>query len=431
MIDKFEAVVVGSGISGLYVANELIRSGVSVLLIAPEIGGLLAQVKLNGYTFDFGGHVYSGNNDRIKTLFKETGVEVTHHRRDARYLSHEFGQIDYPVQGNAEEIGLKIQPNAERSGHSLKDYAQALFGDEFYEKWFRPFNKRVWTVDPSKMSSDWISLRVPPATSKSWGPNSTFVYTPGDELIHTLLETFVSSGGQVYRGKAVLTLGNRHILHLDDGTDIKYSKLFATTLDFLKEEITFNPTLLQNRILTIGIGFRPDRLFEWDDIFSFHWAYNDVKRQGHRITMLHKYSPSLAPFRHGLIIAEYPHSPMLKQGKRNNTHVYFSDPQKLATKVAEDFGLPLPIDKAETGVTIDFIGYPIPLLETRKNVYKIKRQLAKKNIYACGRWGSHAYFNVEHCLDDADAMLEYAFYASSENEYFWSSHYYDIHNDKA
>ncbi len=53
------------------------------------------------------------------------------------------------------------------------------FGKHLTEIFLRPYNKKVWTVDPSEMNVNWVKERVAvptdSATSK-WGPNSDYRY---------------------------------------------------------------------------------------------------------------------------------------------------------------------------------------------------------------------------------------------------------------
>jgi hypothetical protein len=79
-------------------------------------------------------------------------------------------------------------------------------------------------------------------------------------------------------------------------------------------------------------------------------------------------------------------------------------------------------------------GYPIPLFGIRKSVAEIKESLREKQIVVAGRWGSWGYFNIEHCIMDADvASRAYSLYDDEPDryitDYLYSSFYYLPYQD--
>jgi phytoene dehydrogenase-like protein len=78
---RYDAVVVGAGVGGLFCANLLAREGLSVLLVEQHymVGGLCSTFRRAGFTFDAATHFYPllGNRETVSgRLLAELGVET-------------------------------------------------------------------------------------------------------------------------------------------------------------------------------------------------------------------------------------------------------------------------------------------------------------------------------------------------------------------
>ncbi len=79
--ERYDAVIIGAGIGGLFCANLLAREGLKVLLIEQHymVGGYCSTFRRAGYTFDAASHFYPllGNPDTITgKLLRALGAEV-------------------------------------------------------------------------------------------------------------------------------------------------------------------------------------------------------------------------------------------------------------------------------------------------------------------------------------------------------------------
>ncbi|GAG24408.1 unnamed protein product, partial [marine sediment metagenome] len=165
-------VVAGGGFTGLYLAYLLGKQGMRVTIMSSNIGGLIQSHEDEGFYFDFGGHVYTEQAPILNEIMTKAGA--VRHERAAFYFSKKFGRVPYPVQDYADQLGIKIESSILEPSLSadLTMWALATFGKQFYQKFFAPFNRRVWTMDPEKMASDWIGTRVkqPTEREENWGP---------------------------------------------------------------------------------------------------------------------------------------------------------------------------------------------------------------------------------------------------------------------
>ena len=83
--------VIGAGVSGLTTAYELERLGhkVTVLERQSQIAGKCASIEIDGYWYDWGGHVYTEEYHATKQLLDELGVE---RERTTPYFTYDFQQ---------------------------------------------------------------------------------------------------------------------------------------------------------------------------------------------------------------------------------------------------------------------------------------------------------------------------------------------------
>ena len=67
-------IIVGAGLSGLYLANKLKNENVKVIEANYSLGGRLKSVHLKNLTYEAGGSRISQNHKRILTLIQELGL---------------------------------------------------------------------------------------------------------------------------------------------------------------------------------------------------------------------------------------------------------------------------------------------------------------------------------------------------------------------
>lgn len=437
--ESADVIVCGGGFTGLYAADKLARHGFNVILISQDMGGLIGSYSDNGFTFDYGGHVYSAGDARLAALLDSVGGR--RHERKAYYHIRANHLVDYPVQDRAEELGMKITGETQGyHGQDLEDFAVKTFGDEFYDRWFRPFNRRVWTTEPPTMDSDWVAGRVktPRETSfGGWGPNSEFYYAPGSRIIEQLQKQALSSGVEIFHGDIIRdSAKGRSFVARIRGNMVKFTarqKIFWTLpiAAFLGEVgLPLDNLFKRNRVRTIGIGLKtllPEH---------FSWIYCNIDSPIHRITLLSRYHPSMAPDGKDSLLLEIPWRrgfrklPVGLEGAIGDSSARESH-RRTAWKALEmahfdEIHPWLRLSDIETAMMGECYGYPIPMLGLRTAVATIKKIMFDRGVVFAGRWGSWGYFNLEHCMMDVDAAAKLIVLDNDEwrYEYEWSPFYY-------
>lgn len=211
---KVPVLIVGAGVSGLSVAYHL---PCNHLLIEKEskAGGLARSVHSKGFTFDHSGHLLHFHNDDTTALIRSLvkgGLKRC--KRSAWIYSHEVC-TPYPYQVNTYQLPerikeecidglsealdkLKVKTNPRQS---FLEWVVSRFGMGFAKNFFLPYNRKLWTVDPSVLTSEWVDSFVPQPSieevikgattdySKSFGYNSYFYY-PKTGGIEKLVQGF-------------------------------------------------------------------------------------------------------------------------------------------------------------------------------------------------------------------------------------------------
>ena len=423
-------VVVGGGITGLWLARQLALKGESVTLVTRDkTGGLLtsAIMRYRNHSFraDLGGHVYTAQDSRVVDLLERVGA--VRHSRQAFYNDVKWGDIPYPVQDHVEQLRMSIEQDRSKQwyeGMSLQDFALAKFGDVFYDRWFKPFNQRVWTLDPAQMDSDWVAGRVKTgAPDAKWGPNSDFLYAPGDMIIDQLFRDLDGLDVEVVIGNASF---NRSSLTVN-GNDQPYDKLFWTAPI---QRLIGGKDLKVNHVTTLAVVLE-DTL---PSNFGWHWRYCDVGSPVHRVTNLSAYHPSVSPEGYSVLLLELPHE-LGKLPRFTQQNMALPSPASAQVGMVDPDVVDLWLKAANLEAhqydvigaqSFTFVGYPLPTLGLRRRMATAKEELALHNIYVAGRWGDHAYFNIEHCMTSADSAILAARFGA-EDDYFLSTHYYGVY----
>lgn len=441
-----QIVIVGAGITGLWLAKQLSELGADFVLISPDVGGLLGQVKSNGFTFDASAlHVYGVGDSRVQELMSH--IDSRRHERLCYYRSEsERLFVPYPVQDYADQIGINVDYGSvpEYRGQSLDEYVRPIFGDQFVDQWFNPFNFRVWNIPTAMMDSDWTNGRVKireDVSKFNWGPNAEFFYAPGGMMFDFILQSI--DPDRVISDFVMWPDVINKKLQLQSGVEMTYDRLVWTpSVKFLMPQINMSHNQFRsNRVLNFCIGLKREFL-EYQD---FHWYYPDVNSsRSHRVTKLSNLHPSLAPKGRDSLMIETTYSStsdiqhvtdkLPKQRSQISPWMHkVQAPASLAVEMLESVGI-TSIGERDilTSLAIETPGYPIPTRGVRSDMAKVKSTLMKFNVITAGRFGSHSYFNIPDCMNESEVVSRIVtdMYSHEDyHNYLYSGHYYELYKD--
>ena len=212
----FKVVIIGSGPTALGAAQRLHELkkqfpniSIAILEQTGKPGGLAVSERDDqGFLWDMGGHVVFSHYEYFDATL-DRAVKDWNQKQRAAYAFMKGSDakrrfIPYPVQNNIEVMDKVDQQKSlsgleEIAANPIKEkpsnFDQWLlrnFGTGLCDVFMRKYNRKVWTVDPTKMNSVWVGERVAvpdiakikakiaaydngsPAQDSAWGPNNVF-----------------------------------------------------------------------------------------------------------------------------------------------------------------------------------------------------------------------------------------------------------------
>lgn len=389
--------IVGAGLAGLCVANELKRD--CVVFEAKKVGGLLSSEKINGFTFDTGGShiIFSKDLEILKEILTFVGDYVEHRRRafifyKGKLVKYPFenGMFSLPAQERFEILKDFIENllRKKEEPRNLLEWFRYVFGDAITEKYLRPYNEKLWKRDLREISLDWVGGRVPNPpiddVLKSAVGIETEGYThqlrffyPLNNGIETLAKNLAKNVTIKMEAVKKIEFGERIIVN----DEYEFEKLVYTAplkdlpsilkdAKEIKDEID---KLECNSLAVVGIGVK-------GKVPNIHWLY--VPQEDivfHRIAFLSNYSPNMAPKGCSAIIAE-----ISNQEKVSEDEVL---------EGLRKLGIENEVEVFE--VWKWKYAYIVYNHSYRESIEKIRRFLLQRNIIPFGRFGAWEYMNMD------------------------------------
>src|SRR5215471_272404 len=164
-------IVLGAGLAGLSAAHHL-GGECEVFEREEYIGGHCRTKRVEGFNFDEGAHVFFGKDDCSREFVLDPlNQELIHHRAEIwnNYGDRRYGR--YPVQANANALPADLsarcvmdfieavrQPDQEVLNYA--DWCYATLGKTFAEQFLLRYARKVWTVEPDELNTDWVASKV-------------------------------------------------------------------------------------------------------------------------------------------------------------------------------------------------------------------------------------------------------------------------------
>ncbi|MCK5130582.1 MAG: FAD-dependent oxidoreductase [Candidatus Sabulitectum sp.] len=444
--------VLGAGLAGLSAGEELARRGYSVVVLEKEpfYGGLAATIKRNGFDYDLGPHRFHTSNNMILDFVKRLpGIDLLELNRVSRIrlLDRYF---DYPLAFSNvlstmplhRGIGMMLSflwekirgLFAPREQESFEGWVLSRFGRGLYDLYLAPYNKKLWGIEPSKLSADWASQRI---TVPSLAGLIRETVAPSKETVRSLVSTFHyprGGIGEICRGLASgITEAGGSILFstepaglnktdkgwridLPDGHIMcdkvintipvnSYTELLG---DILPEKVHKAAADLKFRAL-VFLTVRLNRDIEPSD----HWIYTSEGRYlFNRLSISRNFDPDVP----SQVVFEY--------SCQENDEVWsMSEEDLLGTTIpgAEHLGLFSADMVLGADVSRRAYAYPIYDLTYAKNTSLVLDALENiADSVTCGRQGLFRYNNMDHSIEMGKyAALEILGEASVKNHFNW------------
>ncbi len=174
---KSDVVICGAGLAGLAAGHALAREGSEVVVLEREtrVGGLARTLEHRGQRFDLGGHRLLTDSARVSSLVRDVVREPLLQVPRASKILLGGRYVDYPLRllNAVSGLGLaatlrilqgwlaaQLGRRRRRAVVSLEDWVVRHHGRPLFELFFKPYSEKVWGIDCTRISADWVAQRI-------------------------------------------------------------------------------------------------------------------------------------------------------------------------------------------------------------------------------------------------------------------------------
>ncbi len=318
--------IAGGGLAGLSAAHCLEKERVRYLLLEREngVGGLCRSLGVEGYTFDYSGHLLCCRDAAIGGMVAELlGGQLRAFQRRASIFIH-GSSVPYPFQAHLGFLPPEIMKEcldgflAEAANGepppSERDYASWVtraFGAGMARHFFFPYCRKLWGIPPQELSVRGIEWSIPrPSVDQvvggsrgeiqaHLGYNPTFLY-PSHGGIETLARALARGLSAVRTGCGVgRVLWQERVAVTQRGERVPYDRMVSTiALPHLLGMLHPRPEWLAQMaerlrwvtVWVLNVGVRRA------DVSDQHWIYFPESRYPFfRVGCYTAFGPHLAP----------------------------------------------------------------------------------------------------------------------------------------
>jgi protoporphyrinogen oxidase len=416
-------VILGGGLAGLATGWFLEDVPHVVLEAEAEPGGLCRSRHVEGFTFDYTGHLLHLRDPRmvglLDTLWPDT-FEVIERRADIRMRG---ATVPFPFQANLHGLPRELVadcilgvvealqvPIPKDPAISFRDWALQVLGRGIAESFLFPYNTKLFRRDPAEMTADWVSWAIPRPTvaevvrgalgivNRGMGYNSTFRY-PRRGGIEVIPRAFAERLRTLRCGARVteVDLARREVM-LADGERIAWDHLvntlpLPTFLGMLRGEdgrLRREATALDWSVVgCLNLGIAREGLAG-----GTHWTYfPDPEVPFYRVGYPSHFSAHVAPPGTTSLYVEFG----LKRGEPDD--VPRRTEEALAALRREEI-----LRRDDRVVASDWIridpGYVIFDRARQETMARVLPALAGHGVHAVGRYGAWTYSYMERAILD-------------------------------
>jgi protoporphyrinogen oxidase len=415
--------ILGGGLAGMSTAHHLGRHRHCVLEAESEPGGLCRSRRVDGFLFDYTGHLLHLRDPLAIALVDELlpGALVKTERRAS--IRTRGVTLPFPFQAHLHGLPPEVVANCilglvEALGGevptdpatSFEAWSLAVFGRGISDAFMLPYNAKLFRRAPAEMTADWVSWAVPRPTLEQVVRGALGIVNPG--------MGYNSSFGYPARGGigALPAALAARLPHLRLGCTVERVDVARRTVrlaggEVLRYERLVN-TLPLPRLLSMIDGGRPDlaRLaarLDWSVVGCLnlgvdrsdladgaHWIYfPDDDAPFYRVGFPTNFSDSVAPAGAGSMYVEFG----LRRGERLDAARLERD----ALAALRREGILRERDRvlARDLVRID-PGYVIFDRARQEVLAEILPWLESLDVSTIGRYGAWTYSYMERALLD-------------------------------
>lgn len=405
---KKKIAVIGGGISGLTIAHHL-KDRFEVELFEKESrpGGLIKCDVIDGNLYHMvGGHVFNSKRQDVLDWFWsffDKQVEFIQSPRNAVAFMEK--PIGYPIENHLYQMEdelikkvikelLEIGLKKEIDPRNFEEFLKVKFGLTLYEKYFKPYNEKIWKKDLSKVPLTWLEGKLPmPKINEIFFNN--IKKEKETKMVHSSFFYPKNNGSQF--------IANR----LSEGLNINLNTPVETLLRnkenkkwLINNKKEFDIVIFAGNIKLLPIILKNNYLFDFQknikkldfhgttsvlceiDVNDFSWVYlPNINFDAHRIICTGNFSKNNN--REGIL-----------SGTIEFTDFIEEEDLKKQLKM-------IPFRPKYIAHSYTKFTYPIQDANTREFISSVKSVSEKKGLYLTGRFAEWEYYNMDAAMGAA------------------------------
>ena len=248
-----DTLILGAGLSGLSTAFHLEKAGKTDYLLVEKndfFGGLCASEHIDGFTFDFSGHLLHLRDPYALRLVRQLlpGNLAKLKRKALVYFEDKL--IPFPFQAHLWAVSSQVRQECLQGAakaaqtpfkkpDNFRQWCLQSFGEGIYRHFMGPYNRKLWQTDPADMTWDWCGPFVPaPDTEqiqagavkpnpKPFGYNAHFYY-PKQGGIGALANALAAQVPNTWLNAQVQRIDLRKKEALINGKIVRFQHLINT-----------------------------------------------------------------------------------------------------------------------------------------------------------------------------------------------------------
>ncbi len=397
-----------------------------VLEASEKPGGLCRTFFKDGFGYDLGGHILFSKNERVNGLVDELlGDNINQCRRANKIL---FGgrYVKYPFENDLGSLAPEdaydcligyLRNDFSGEVTNLSEWAYATFGKGIAEKYFVPYNEKIWNISAEQLGLDFVE-RIPKPPMEDVVRSALGIETEG--YLHQLYFRYPKEGGVESLVRALIDQRSQIVCdfrvlsvkrvgkgwEVSNGDDVhRFDRLvvsfpiheaircFADVPEEVRQAVD---GLRYNSMRVVLVGVGTESLLDKSAVYI-----PDPSVVTHRVCFMGYFSDRLVRPGTSSLIAEVTTNP--------GDGVHELNDEDLTARVVADLdrvGILEAGDVIVTDVQRLTYAYPVYTLSYRKNQATVHRYFADQGIELCGRFAEFDYINSDECLNRAMALAE-------------------------
>lgn len=417
--------ILGGGITGVALQHFLEHDSV-VLEAADHPGGLCRTFFKDGFGYDLGGHILFSKNAEINDFVDSLLTGNLNRCKRANKILYGGKYVKYPFENDLGSLPLEdnyecligyLQNDFSGEVRNLRDWAYATFGKGIADKYFLPYNEKIWNISADRLGLDFVE-RIPKPPMEDVVRSSLGIDTEG--YLHQLYFRYPTEGGVQSMVEALIDADSdivcnyriESIRRRGDGWEVSdgnqtqvfdhiivsfpiheaigcFENVPAPVLDAIDG-------LRYNSMRVVLVAVENESLMDKSAIYI-----PDPSVVTHRVCYMGFFSERLVRPGTSSLIAEVTTNP------GDGVHELSDD--KLVARVVSDLDR-IGVLEASAVIVTDVqrlkYAYPVYTLEYRQNRAVMHQWFNDIGVDLCGRFAEFDYINSDECLRRAKALAE-------------------------